>query len=130
MKLRNLFRKSVPTVSTPTLVVQHDDLSDALKGLAAVFGDGMTADDIGPSFGCSGADQVARVLVLAGHREAAETWLSAHAQGDELEDFHFTRNDEDPEDEGRPLNRGEIAEYVSDLELAPSIAELVELIGL
>ncbi|MFF7800227.1 hypothetical protein [Streptomyces olivaceus] len=130
MKLRNLFRKSVPTVSTPTLVVQHDDLKNALAGLASIFGDPMTVDHIGESFSCGEADQIARVLVLAGHREAAETLLSAHARGDELEDFHFTRNDEDPEDEGRPLNDKEVSQYVDDLELAPSVAELVGLIGL
>ncbi|MFI5863543.1 hypothetical protein [Streptomyces sp. NPDC051546] len=128
MKIRNLFKSK--TVETPTLVIQHDELKEALADLASVFGDGMTADHTGPAFSCGEADTIARVLALSGHREAAETWLSGHAQGDEGDDYHFTVNDEDPNDEGRPLNDKEIAGYVTDLGAAPSVAELVELIGL
>ncbi|MGW8630587.1 hypothetical protein [Streptomyces sp. NPDC055793] len=128
MKLRNPFKRTI--IETPTLVVQHADLSEALADLASVFGDGMTADYVGSSFTCGEADKIARVLVLAGHREAAELWLSAHARKDEGDDFHFTVNDEDPDDEGRPLNDKEIADYVADLVTAPSVAVLSELIGL
>ncbi|MFG2923906.1 hypothetical protein ACGFYA_20675 [Streptomyces sp. NPDC048305] len=136
MKIRNPFKRT--TVQTPellvlphpTLIVQHDDLTDALRELADVFGDGMTADHTGGAFSCGEADKIARVLALAGHREAAETWLSGHARGDEGDDYHFVSNDEDPEDEGRPLNDAEIAEYVTGMTSTPTVAELVELIGL
>lgn len=129
MKIRNPFKRTI--VETPALVVQHDELKEALADLASVFGDGMTASETGSAFTCGEADKVARVLVLAGHRDAAETWLAGHAEGDEGDDFHFTYdNEDDPEDEGRPLNEKEISDYVSDLAAAPSVAVLSELIGL
>lgn len=130
VKIRNPFRKTIPTVEAPTLAIQHGDPKQALTELAGVFGDGLTANMVGSQFTCSEADKIARSLLLAGHRKEAETWLSGHAQGDEYDDYHFIVNDEDPEDEGRPLNDGEIADYVRDLRPAPSVAELVELIGL
>lgn len=130
MKIRNLFKRTTVETPAPALVIQHGELTKALGDLAGVFGDGMTAHHTGPSFSCGEADTVARLLILSGHAEAAETWLSGHAQNDEFDDYHFTVNDNDPEDEGRPLNDEELTEYAANLAKAPSVAELAELIGL
>jgi hypothetical protein len=92
-----------------------ESLGSALADLAGVFGDGMTADHTGSSFTCSEADTIARVLVLAGHKDAAETWLHGHADGDDGGDSHYHFDDEeDPEDEGRPMTEAEIAEYITE----------------
>lgn len=116
MKIWNPFkRKTVAetSVPAPTLVVQHDELSDALAELAGVFGDGMTSDMVGSQFTCSEADTIARVLVLAGHREAAETWLRGHAQGDEDGDSHHVYEDDEDED-GHQMDEDEIRAYIKE----------------
>jgi hypothetical protein len=101
------------TQQAPTLVVQHDVLSDALTGLASVFGDGMTADHTGSGFTCTEADTIARVLVLAGHRDEAVTWLEGHASGDDCGDDHW-HFDGDDDEEGRVLNEDELTAYVEE----------------
>ncbi|MGM9381093.1 hypothetical protein [Streptomyces antibioticus] len=121
MNLFRKFRKSktpvLALVSTPApapLVVLHDDLNDALAELARVFGDGMTADHTGSGFTCSEADAVARLLVLAGYKDEAATWLEGHASGDEGDDSHFVYEG-DEGDEGHVMDEDEIAEYVEGL---------------
>ncbi|ATI18775.1 hypothetical protein SEA_DAUDAU_74 [Streptomyces phage Daudau] len=111
----NPFKRKTVATPAPTLVVQHDELNDALAELASVFGDGMTADHTGSGFTCTEADTVARVLVLAGHTDAAETWLHGHADGDDGGDSHYHYDSEDdPEDEGRPMTEEDIAKYVAE----------------
>lgn len=115
----NLFRKfrKIKNETPALVVVQHDALTEALTGLADVFGDGMTADMVGSSFTCTEADAIARVLVVAGHKDEALTWLENHAQGDEVDDSHYTYDETDPEDEGRVLTEPELIEYVEGLAL-------------
>lgn len=112
LMFRKLFKRK--TVTGPrTLVVQHDELSGALAELAsAVSG---AAYDTGTGFTCSEADAIARVLVLAGHKDDAVNWLVGHAQGDEVDDLHFTYDETDPDDEGRVLTEAELVEYVEEL---------------
>lgn len=58
--------------------------------LASVFGDGMTALHVGPSFSCSEAETIAKALILLGQDEAAVTFLSGHGTEDDVteEDSH------------------------------------------
>ncbi|QJD50719.1 hypothetical protein SEA_ISSMI_73 [Streptomyces phage Issmi] len=91
------------------------EVGGAITALAGVFGDGMTADMVGASFTCSEADTVARLLALAGHKSEALTWLEGHAQGDEVDDSHYTYDETDPEDEGRVLTEAELVEYIEGL---------------
>jgi len=100
------------TVQTSTLVVQHDELNEALAALAGVFGDGMTADHTGSGFTCTEADTIARVLVLAGHHDEAASWLEGHATGDDGGDDHWHFDGDD--DEGRPLTEDEVSAYVKE----------------
>ncbi|WJN62610.1 hypothetical protein [Streptomyces phage phiScoe1] len=93
------------------------ELGRALDELAKVFGDGMTADHVGSKFTCSEADTIARVLILTGYKDEAVAWLEGHAQGDEVDDLHFTYDETDPEDEGRVLTEAELVEYVEGLAL-------------
>ncbi|MEU6572310.1 hypothetical protein [Streptomyces sp. NPDC046805] len=106
------FWRKRKTVQPPTLVVQHDALSEALDALAGVFGDGMTADGTGSTFTCTEADTIARVLVLAGHSGAAETWLEGHASGDDGGDDHWHYEGDD--DEGHAFTEDEVAAYVKE----------------
>ncbi|MCX5236219.1 hypothetical protein OG824_13510 [Streptomyces prunicolor] len=109
-----MFRKLLKRKTvTPTLVVKHHELSDALGDLAKSFGDAWTADHTGPAFSCSEADSVARLLALTGHTDAAVQWLIGHAQKDDWDDFHFIGDVVDPEGEGRVMTDAEIAEYVA-----------------
>lgn len=63
-------------------------MTKAIEELAEVFGDSWTAADVGGHLNCTEADTIARVLILAGHSEDAEAWLSGHADGDECGDEH------------------------------------------
>jgi hypothetical protein len=58
-------------------------VDDALADLADVFGDSMTAVDVGGHMTCTEADAIARALLAGGHRYAASRWLDGHARGDE-----------------------------------------------
>ncbi|MEU4726519.1 hypothetical protein AB0G06_43570 [Nonomuraea dietziae] len=88
-------------------------LPSALVGLANVFGDGMFASDNGGHFSCNEADAVATLLVVSGHRDAAITWLEAHAEDDEDESDHHKVWDEDGcESDGKVID---IAAYVDAL---------------
>jgi hypothetical protein len=107
------FWRKRKTEQAPTLVVQHSELSDALAGLASVFGDGMTADMTGGGFTCTEADMIARVLAVAGHRDEAVTWLEGHASGDDCGDDHW-HFDGDDDEEGRVLNEAELTAYVEE----------------
>ncbi|MET9861987.1 hypothetical protein ABZY93_22240 [Streptomyces smyrnaeus] len=93
---------------------RRHQLSDALDGVASTFGEFMTAE-AGSHFTCGEADALARALVVAGHRDAAITWLNGHAEGDEIDDLHFVHDPDDPNDAGRVLNEDEIAQYVDEL---------------
>jgi hypothetical protein len=57
-------------------------VEDALAELADVFGDSMTAVDVGGHVTCTEADAIARALLAGGHRYAATRWLDGHAHGD------------------------------------------------
>ncbi|WP_327292463.1 hypothetical protein [Streptomyces sp. NBC_01198] len=95
----------------PSRMMKRDALTESLAMMADVFGDGMFASHVGGFFTCSEADSIARVLLLSGHRDEALTWLSCHADGDEVDDSHFTYDEDDPKDEGRVLNALELREY-------------------
>lgn len=84
-------------------------MEDALKAMASVLGDGVVADDVASGFSCGEADVLATVLVRAGYREAAITWLSAHAKEDEGEDSHYI------DSEDRSMSEQEIGIYVDTL---------------
>jgi hypothetical protein len=58
-------------------------LQQALIDLAGVFGDTMTAVDVGGHMTCTEADAIARALLAGGHRVAASRWLAGHARGDD-----------------------------------------------
>ena len=109
---RKLFKRKAEVA--PVLVVQNHELTRTLNELVGVFGDGMVAHHTGSSFSCWEADVIARALVIAGDEDAAVTWLSGHAQGDEWDDYHFVGNDDDPEDEGRVMTDQELTEYVAN----------------
>lgn len=66
-------------------------LEPALERLAEMFGDGMTALNVGEHFRCSEADTIAEVLLAAGHKDAAVNWLNGHAVGDKASghDAHY-----------------------------------------
>jgi hypothetical protein len=100
-----------------TVSVSIAEIGGAIEELASVFGDGMTADHVGSGFTCSEADAIARLLVLTGHKDEAVAWLEGHAQGDEVDDSHYTYDETDPEDEGRVLTEAELVEYVEGLAL-------------
>ncbi|MFF3249714.1 hypothetical protein ACFYWP_01590 [Actinacidiphila glaucinigra] len=110
MKFIGKFFQRKPEAA-PVMVVQHAELTEAIRDLAGVFGDGMTAMHTGDKFTCAEADSIARVLLLAGHKDEALEWLSAHAEGDGVDDPHYTYDEDDPEDEGRVLNALEMREY-------------------
>ena len=54
--------------------------------LAAVFGDHMTAYDVGGRFTCGEAESIAEAMRLLGQGEAAAWWLYLHGQHDDDED--------------------------------------------
>lgn len=79
------------TITTTNL----NELPSALEGLANVFGDGMFAIHNGVHFTCDEADAVATLLVVSGHRDAAITWLDAHADDDsDVSDHHKDWDDD------------------------------------
>lgn len=65
------------------------EVSNAIKHLADVFGDSMTAGDVGPHMTCGEAEALADVLRAAGHDAAADAWLEGHASGDDEGDLHY-----------------------------------------
>jgi hypothetical protein len=76
-----------------TTAEQLTELGPALTNLAAVFGDAMTAEHVGSHMTCDEADALASVLRLAGHADAAATFLDGHAStDDEPEDVHHGRH--------------------------------------
>lgn len=60
-----------------------------VESLAAVFGDKMVANDVGPRFTCFEADVVATALRDAGHHTEADVWINGHARGDGPDDAHY-----------------------------------------
>lgn len=58
-------------------------LPAALAALARVFGDDQFAYDNGGHYTCNEADAVATLLLVSGYRDAAITWLEAHAEFDD-----------------------------------------------
>ena len=63
-------------------------LEKALDGLAHVFGNPETAEEVGPHVTCNEADRIAWTLVASRHANAAVVWLDAHAATDTDEDRH------------------------------------------
>lgn len=47
------------------------------------------AGDIAPSLTCVEAEALADLLLAFGDEDAAEGWLSAHAEGDDEGDMHY-----------------------------------------
>lgn len=101
------------TEASKKLAAHHDELTDALAELAGVFGDGYVAFDNGSKFTCTEADTIARVLVVAGHEDAAVTWLKGHAEGDEGGDNHHVYVDEEDPD-GHQMGEEEIRAYIEE----------------
>jgi hypothetical protein len=64
-------------------LLQSGPVQDALSDLAGVFGDSMTAGDVGARMTCTEADAITRALLVGGHRDAASVWLAGHARGDD-----------------------------------------------
>jgi hypothetical protein len=94
-------------------------VEDALAELADVFGDSMTAVDVGGQVTCAEADAIARALLAGGHRYAATRWLDGHAHGDvDAEDDRHVGDGFDLEayldgvDPRRMLIGGEVREVV------------------
>lgn len=63
-----------------------EDLHSAIGVFADIFGDGMTAMNVGGHFTCTEADRMAKALMEGGHKRAAMTFLEGHAAGDDDED--------------------------------------------
>jgi len=63
-----------------------EELGGALRVLARVLGDGMTASGVGGHFTCTEADDLAQALMVGGHKREAMTFLEGHAEGDDDED--------------------------------------------
>jgi len=64
--------------------------------LAEVFGDRMTAYDVGGHMTCSEAENVAEAMRLAGQCVAADAFIEAHAENDDdPDDLHYLGDDED-----------------------------------
>ncbi|WP_411120588.1 hypothetical protein [Streptomyces sp. x-19] len=66
----------------------HQELTAAVDHFADTFDDGMLASHVGESFTCTETDAIASLLLAAGRRDAAVTWLECHADGDEYGDAH------------------------------------------
>lgn len=75
--------------------------------LAEVFGDPMTADNVGGHFTCAEANNVAEALIGLGRPGDAVTWLIGHSHGD---DDQYDSHAWDPSD---AEDRAE--EYVRDV---------------
>lgn len=88
-------------------------LTEALMSLANALGDGITSSEVGPHLTCTEADAIARVLALAGHREAAGSWLRGHADGDETGDDHWVVTPD--KGKGRAMTDRELDEYVVEV---------------
>jgi hypothetical protein len=74
--------------STQASTQRSRSVEDTLAELADVFGDSMTAVDVGGHVTCTEADAIARALLAGGHRYAASRWLDGHARGDAEDDRH------------------------------------------
>jgi hypothetical protein len=74
---------------------QWIDLHELLVAAEAAAEALANATEAGPAFTCSEADALAALLRAAGHTDAAETWLSDHAEGDDWGDAHYEGDDED-----------------------------------
>jgi hypothetical protein len=85
---------------------------DALADLAGVFGDSMTAADVGGHMTCTEADAIARALLAGGHRLAASRWLAGHARGDD-----------DPETDRQPGHSFDLDTYLDGLDPRHVIGE-------
>lgn len=64
------------------------DTTQALEHFTRVWSDRYLAADLAATLTCEEADSLADVLHTAGHHEAAETWIKAHAAGDDEDDAH------------------------------------------
>lgn len=51
--------------------------------------DGYCAYDVGTALNCGEADALADLLAALGAPNLADTWIDAHAQGDDEGDSHF-----------------------------------------
>jgi hypothetical protein len=61
----------------------------ALSGFVSVWNDGMLAGDLGERLTCSEVEALAEVFEFAGSEDGAQTWLDAHAEGDDEGDSHY-----------------------------------------
>lgn len=69
-------------------------LNEVISTFASILGDGLTAVGIGGHFTCSEADDLARALILGGHKQAAITFLDGHSTGDDdVDDQHKVGDD-------------------------------------
>lgn len=73
-------------IDLPELLTALDRMADTLGGYTA---------EAGVHFTCSEAETVAAVLRAGGRSDAAEDWISGHADGDDEGDDHWTGDNED-----------------------------------
>lgn len=71
------------------LLVNNDELRDALQDVVNVFTDEEIAESIGPRLTCTEAGMIADLIGLIAGSEAANVWLTGHGTGDaEPTDVH------------------------------------------
>jgi hypothetical protein len=79
------------TVTTTRQTTGSPDHSiQAGRLLSAVMGDPALAMSVGGDFTCGEANNIVEALALLDQREAAATFLAAHARGDDIGDEHGT----------------------------------------
>lgn len=67
-----------------TVGIPESQADDFIK----VWGDDHLAVDIGTKLTCNEVETLAAMLAGLGASEEAETWISAHAEGDDCGDTH------------------------------------------
>ncbi|WP_436739949.1 hypothetical protein [Streptomyces sp. BBFR102] len=121
------------------------ELSGALRVVANVLGDGMTASGVGGHFTCTEADDLAQSLMVGGHKHEAMAFLEGHAEGDDEGDEHGSIEDyeayvlelaglpvpelvEEPEPEALSVEVRTVS-IVSNADTV-TVEELIDLLGL
>lgn len=61
----------------------------AAESLANALADGEIASEVGTALTCGEADTLADFFRAFGYNQAADTWIRAHAEGDDEGDEHY-----------------------------------------
>jgi len=69
---------------TDTVKILESQADSFLK----VWGDRYLAGDLGTKLTCVEVESLAALLAALGDNEAAEDWISSHAEGDDCGDSH------------------------------------------